>query len=104
MSDERSRRVKGPAISGAGRPKVASRHQLQQSGLAYALYGIPAGIGTTALGAWGASGITGGARIAVWVTVTAVLSAGAAWIAVPVIALRTRPVRNEQSFRHPDPR
>lgn len=104
MDDERSRRVKGAAISGAGHPEVASRHQLQQSGLAFALYGIPAGIGTAALGALSASGITGGARIVVWVTVTAVLSAGAAWIAVPVIALWTRPVRNERSFRHPDPR
>jgi hypothetical protein len=104
MDDERSRRVKGPAISGAGRPELASRHQLQHSGLAYALYGISAGIGTTALGAWGASGITGGARIVVWVTVTAALSAGAAWIAVPVIALWTRPLRNQRSFRHPDPR
>jgi hypothetical protein len=104
MGDERSKRVKGAAISGAERPEVASRHQLQHSSLAYALYGIPVGIGTTALGAWGASGIAGNARIVVWITVTAVLSAGAAWIATPVIALWTRPVRNEPNFRHPDPR
>ena len=104
MDDERSSRAKGAALWGAGRPEAASRHRLQHSSLAYALYGIPAGIGSTALGAWGASGITGNARIVVWATVTAVLSAGAAWIAVPVIALWTRPLRNERSFRRPDPR
>jgi hypothetical protein len=93
--------VKRAAISGVKRPEIATCHQFQPSSLAYVLYGVSAGIVTTALGALGAAVFTGG--IVVWVTVTAVLSAGAAWIAAPVIALWARSVRNERSLRHPHP-
>jgi len=104
MEDERSRRGNGVARSRIRRPETASRHLSQRSSLAIVLYGVSTGIGTTALGAWSASGITSDARIIVWITVTAILSMGCAWIAAPIIALWIKPLRNEQGLRHPDPR
>lgn len=103
MDDKRNWLAGRSARSGAGSPEVASRHQLQRWNLALTLYGVSAGLGTTALGAWSASAITGSARIVVWIAVTGVLSAGAAWLAAPIVALWARPVRSEQAFRRPGP-
>jgi hypothetical protein len=67
------------------------------------LYGVSTGIGAAALGAWSASRINNDARTVVWITVTAILSTGAAWLAAPIISLWLKPFRNEQGFRRHGP-
>ena len=99
MDAERCKQAAGEARPVAGGSKTGS----PRSNLAVAIYGISAGIGTTALGAWSASGITGSGRIAVWITVTTVLSLGSVWLATPVTSWWIRPVRNERGLHHLDP-
>lgn len=61
-----------------------------QYGLAVVSYWIEAGIATTAAGAWATKTLSGTARTAVWIGVTAVLAVGAMWLAEPSISVLSR--------------
>jgi hypothetical protein len=56
-------------------------------------YGVMAGICASVLGAWAASGISGGAGAGVWIGVTVALALAAAWFADRVIVLAGRFIR-----------
>jgi hypothetical protein len=53
-------------------------------------YGVLAGILATTAGAWASSPMSGGARIGVWIGVTAVVSLAFAWFAEAVVTILGR--------------
>jgi hypothetical protein len=59
-------------------------------GLQLLVYGATAGLVTTALGAFVSSGLTGPAKIVLWVLVTGVLAVGAIGLSDPVVVVLVR--------------
>jgi hypothetical protein len=72
------------------------RHR-PSSGLAFGAYCIEAGVTSTAAGAWASTGFSGSVRAVVWIGVTAVLAAAAAWLADPAITVLDRCLRGNRS-------
>lgn len=58
--------------------------------LGIAVYGAETGIVSTAVGGWASSGSSGSSRLVMWISVTAALAIGAAWLAEPTVSLLTR--------------
>jgi hypothetical protein len=67
-------------------------------------YGATAGLVTTALGALASSGVTGTAKIVLWIFVTGVLAVGAIGLADPAFVLLIRRHWRGRLRRTPTPR
>lgn len=72
--------------------------------LGVAVYGVEAGIVSTAIGGWASSGSSGSSRLVVWISVTAALAIGAAWLAEPTVILLTRYLQDRRGRRSLGPR
>ena len=73
-------------------PRTGGR--VAEHGLGLTGYGVVAGIAATAIGALASSAFAGGARIGVWIGVTAVLAVALAWSAEPAVMLLSRWLRH----------
>jgi hypothetical protein len=86
----------------AGVPLAASRssdtdgRHRPGSGLALGAYCIEAGVTSTAAGAWASAGFSGSVRAVVWIGVTAMLAAVAAWLAEPAVTALGRCLRGNR--------
>lgn len=80
-------------LSLRGLGKAAYQHAdlgVRWNRLGIAVYGVEVGTVSTAVGGWASSGSSGSSRLVVWISVTAALAIGAAWLAEPTVTLLTR--------------
>jgi hypothetical protein len=81
----------------ANRSSDADDRHRRGSRLALGAYCVEAGITSTAAGAWASSGFSGSLRAVVWIGVTTVLAAAAAWLAEPAISGMSHCLRGKRS-------
>lgn len=78
------------------RSSDTDRRHRPSSGLVLGAYCIEAGVTSTAAGAWASVGFSGSLRAIVWIGVTAVLAATAAWLAEPAVTALSRCLRGNR--------
>ncbi len=84
--------------SGPG-ARRATDPAIRWSRLGLVVYGVDAGIVTTAVGDWVSSGWSGASRLVIWISVTAALAIGAAWVAEPAVTLLARCLQERRGRR-----